>query len=126
MAVDDNDAFRYAITRVVERGGHRPVAAANGEEALRLAKLQQPDLILLDVNMPDLQGYEVCRRLKNDRATAHIPVVFLSATAKSQSAIEECIKAGGESFLFSPVEPDQLLAVVHAALVKQSRIGAPA
>lgn len=122
MAVDDNEAFRYTITKVVERGGHTPIEAMNGTQALALAKKHLPDLILLDVNMPDLPGYEVCRLLKEDPATSHIPVVFLSATDRNPSAIERAIAAGAESFLFAPVEPEQLMAVVHGALVKKALI----
>lgn len=120
MAVDDNDAFRYAVSKVIEKGGHKALQATNGAEALTLAQKHLPDLILLDVNMPDLKGYEVCKLLKDDPRTAHIPVVFLSATDRNPSAIERAIAAGAESFLFAPVEAEQLLAVVHGAIVKRS------
>lgn len=118
LAVDDNEAFRYAVTKIVSKGGHVPLSAENGTQAIELAKAEQPAVILLDVNMPDLNGYEVCRRLKSDPATARIPVIFLSATEKNTAAIEKGIAAGAETFLFSPIDSDQLLAVLHGAIVK--------
>ena len=120
LAVDDNEAFRYAITKIVSKGGYVPLSAENGTQAIELAKAEKPSVILLDVNMPDLNGYEVCRRLKSDPATARIPVIFLSATDKNTSAIEKGIAAGAETFLFSPIDSDQLLAVLHGTIVKHA------
>lgn len=120
LAVDDNEAFRYAVTKIVSKGGHVPLSAENGTQAIELAKAEQPTVILLDVNMPDLNGFEVCRRLKSDPATARIPVIFLSATEKNTAAIEKGIAAGAETFLFSPIDSDQLLAVLHGTMVKHS------
>ena len=120
LAVDDNEAFRYAITKIVSKGGHLPISAENGTQAIELAKAEKPAVILLDVNMPDLNGYEVCKRLKSDPETARIPVIFLSATDKNLSAIERAIAAGAETFLFSPIDSDQLLAILHGTMVKHA------
>ncbi len=122
LAVDDNEACRYVVTRCIERGGHRAIAASNGVEALALAELHKPALVLLDVNMPEMLGYEVCRQLKENPNTADIPVIFLSATDRNPSAIERAMSAGGETFLVSPVHPEQLLATIHATLAKQTGV----
>jgi CheY-like chemotaxis protein len=79
LNVDDHDAARYTTTRVLRGAGYEVIEAGNGRDALRLAK-RNPDLVVLDVNLPDIDGFEVCRRIKSDPATSMIPVVHLSAT----------------------------------------------
>lgn len=121
LAVDDNDAFRYAIMRTLKLNGFEAVPAANGTEALKLALETKPSLVLLDVNMPDVDGFEVCRKLKANPGTKNIPIIFLSATHKNTSAIERAIEVGAEGFLFSPIDPQQLTAVVLGAVLKYQR-----
>ncbi len=79
LVVDDKEASRYTVARLLRKQGYEVREAASGEEALRLAA-GRPDLVILDVKMPDMSGYEVCRRLKADPATASMPVLHLSAT----------------------------------------------
>src|SRR5215470_7608398 len=79
LAVDDNDAVRYSLTRSLKAGGYQVIEARTGAEALQMATCG-PDLITLDVQLPDTSGFEVCRRLKSDPLTAHIPVLHVSAT----------------------------------------------
>lgn len=79
LAVDDNDALRYSLSRTLQGGGYEVLEARNGSEALLLAE-KVPDLITLDVNLPDMDGFEVCRRLKTNPRTSHIPVLHISAT----------------------------------------------
>ena len=79
LAVDDNDAIRYSVVRRLRDAGFHVIEASTGAEALRLAK-QEPVLITLDINLPDIDGFEVCRRLKSDPATREIPVLHLSAS----------------------------------------------
>jgi len=82
-------------------------AAVNGQMALKIAEKQSPDLILLDIRMPGMDGYEVCRKLKADEATACIPVIFL--TGESDVAAEVAA-VGGAGYVTKPIEPDALLA----------------
>src|SRR5580700_4719975 len=79
LSVDDNDATRYSVTRYLRDGGYTVLEACNGAEALELAR-QNPALITLDINLPDVNGYEICRRLKEDPATRDIPVLHISAS----------------------------------------------
>ena len=79
LAVNDNDAIRYSLSRALRGGGYRVIEARNGTETLALAH-EDPDLITLDVHLPDMDGFEVCRRLKANPQTAHIPVLHISAT----------------------------------------------
>jgi CheY-like chemotaxis protein len=120
LAIDDNRAFNYAICRALEQNGYRCLHAHTGEEALQMAFAHVPDAILLDVNLPDLTGFEVCRRLKADPRTKAIPVVFLSAAQNTAHAKETGRAVGADGFLFAPVETSQLLTVIHGAMVRAS------
>jgi len=77
LYVDDDDDNRHLFTTIFQRAGFRVVSAGTGQQALRLAT-QSPDLIVLDVNLPDISGFEVCRRIKENPATSSIPVLHLS------------------------------------------------
>src|ERR1700760_3594753 len=74
LAVDDNEALRYSLVRSLRDAGYQVMEAKTGTEALALAA-QVPDLITLDVNLPDIHGFEVCKRIKSDPATSHIPIL---------------------------------------------------
>src|SRR5579872_3062288 len=79
LSVDDNDAIRYSFARYLREGGYDVVEARTGAEALEKAR-SQPALITLDINLPDINGYEICRRLKDDPATKDIPILHISAS----------------------------------------------
>jgi CheY-like chemotaxis protein len=79
LCVDDNDATRYSVVRVLRTSGYDVVEASTGAEALRLVTAV-PDLITLDVHLPDIDGFEVCRRIKADPNTAHVPILHVSAS----------------------------------------------
>src|SRR5690348_2956696 len=78
LNVDDNESCRYAVTRTLQRNNFRVTEASSGREALRLARSEQPDLVLLDVHLPDMHGFEVCRQLKAEPATSRIPVMHIT------------------------------------------------
>ena len=118
LATDDNLAFNYAICRALEQNGFKSLTAHTGEEAIRVAREQRPDAVLLDVNLPDMDGFDVCRTLKADPDTASIPVIFLSAAQKSGHARDIGKSVGGDGFLFAPVETGQLLTVLQGALAR--------
>jgi PAS domain S-box-containing protein len=115
LHVDDNPATRYTIGRTLGREGFRVREAATGIEALRLAK-EGPDLVILDVKLPDIGGFEVCRRLKADPATATIPVLHLSATYVTDEAQATGLDGGADGYLVQPVDARVLVATVKALL----------
>jgi DNA-binding response OmpR family regulator len=114
LVVDDDEAKRYLVGAWLRRAGHTVVEAATGREALDLAG--SADLILLDVNLPDLSGYEVCRQIKGDPATAAVPVIQVSATATAVADRALGLTQGADAYLTDPAEPEELLALVAAAL----------
>ncbi len=115
LNVDDDDAGRYATSRVLGQVGFEVIEAANGAETLRLVK-ENPDLVVLDVNLPDMSGFEVCQRLKADPATSMIPVLHLSATYLDDQSRVIGLESGAEGYLTQPVEPPVLIAYVKALL----------
>jgi signal transduction histidine kinase len=113
--VEDNDALRYATSRILREGGFTVLEADTGAEALRLVR-SQPDLVLLDVRLPDMSGFEVCRRIKADPATASIPVLHLSHTYGAGDKVAEGLDGGADGYLTQPAEPRVLLATIRALL----------
>ncbi len=114
LAVDDNDAIRYSLSRALQGGGYRVIEARNGTETLRLAD-DSPDLITLDVHLPDMDGFEVCRRLKANPRTAHIPVLHISATVTDTENRVRGLEAA-DGYLAEPVSREELLATVGSLL----------
>ncbi|HXM44860.1 MAG TPA: ATP-binding protein [Bryobacteraceae bacterium] len=114
--VDDYDPGRYARTKVLAQAGFDVKEAATGREALRLASELKPELVLLDVNLPDMNGMEVCRRLKNNPVTSGIVVLHLTASSISPSNMVEGLNGGADSYLTEPIEPAVLVATIHALL----------
>jgi signal transduction histidine kinase len=115
LAVDDNDALRYTVARALRGGGYTVLEARTGSEALLLAA-QSPDLITLDLNLPDVDGFEVCRRLKADPLTAHIPILHISATYVDPEHRVRGLEGGADAYLAEPISGDELLATVAALL----------
>ena len=116
LIVDDKAAVRYVTERVIRGAGFRTAEAACGEEALVKAAALRPDLILLDINMPDLDGYEVCRRIRRDEAMASVGIVMISATFESAEHRVRGLEGGADTFLVAPIEPAVLVATVRAML----------
>lgn len=113
LIADDEQEVLQVIGFTLRLAGFNVVQAIDGYEAIEKAVLEQPDLISLDVRMPGLNGYEVCRRLKHNPATSSIPVVFLSAKGQ-ESEIAQGLEAGGIEYLVKPFAPDELtLKIKH-------------
>ncbi len=108
IADDDADILELLHT-VLERAGYGPIAAADGEEALRLARERLPRACILDVVMPRLGGLDVLRALRSDATTAHIPVLMLSASVQNPD-VEAALKAGANDYLTKPFSYTELLA----------------
>ena len=116
LNVDDNEPGRYATTRILNRAGFQVIEAGTGKEALRLARSASPQLVILDINLPDMNGIDVCRQLKTDPQTAATMVLQVSATNIGLLDRVRSLSAGADSFLIEPVEPEELEAVARALL----------
>ena len=115
LVVDDHDALRYSLTRLLGEAGYQVIEARTGCEALALAQ-ELPDLITLDINMPDMTGFEVCRRLKSEPATAHIPVLHVSASLVDANSKVRGLEGGADGYLTEPIDRAELIATVAALL----------
>jgi class 3 adenylate cyclase len=118
LVVDDNISNRDVLARRLTREGHKVVPAANGAAALAAVARQDFDIILLDLIMPEMSGFEVLRRLKTTERTSHIPVIVISALDELDSVVR-CIEAGAEDYLTKPFNPILLRARVGASLEKK-------
>jgi class 3 adenylate cyclase/CheY-like chemotaxis protein len=118
LVVDDNAANRDVLARRLTREGHQVMTATNGPDALEVVAAQQFDLILLDLIMPDMSGFEVLRRLKAAEHTSDVPVVVISALDELDSVVR-CIEAGAEDYLSKPFNPVLLRARISACLEKK-------
>lgn len=115
LLVDDRDENRYIVSRMLRHAGFRVIEAATGQEGLNLVATN-PDLILLDVKLPDILGYEVCRRIKANSVTASIPVLHISATFITNESKVQALDSGADAYLTQPVEPTVLIATVRSLL----------
>ena len=116
LNVDDDEVGRYAVTQMLRRGGYAVVEAATGGEALRLVEAERPDLVILDVNLPDVNGTEVARRIKSGGESSLIPILHLSATHVEVADQVAGLEAGGDAYLTWPVEGPVLLATIGSLL----------
>ncbi len=116
LVVDDNPAGLYATTRVLRSVGFDVLEAATGAGALRAAVGDDIGLLILDINLPDMDGFEVCRKLRERGNTAYLPIVHLSATATSEADMAQGLAAGADSYLTHPVDSAVLVATVRALL----------
>ncbi|PFG71754.1 EAL domain-containing protein (putative c-di-GMP-specific phosphodiesterase class I) [Pseudomonas poae] len=107
LIVDDEPQVRKLLETLLQHEGYRTLSAGSGEEALQLVAKQPPDLILLDIMMPGMDGYEVASQLKGDAATASIPIIMLSALSESSARISG-LETGAEEFISKPVERVEL------------------
>jgi CheY-like chemotaxis protein len=116
LNVDDRPASLYARDRVLRGRGFTVTNADSGRSALQVARQVQPHLILLDVHLGDMDGRDLCQRVKNDAGLSHIPVVLISSTLNSAPASEvlEAVRADG--FINEPVEPDALAGMLRRVL----------
>jgi DNA-binding response OmpR family regulator len=115
LVADDEEDLRELVAYRLTRSGYEVVAAVDGQEAFQLARERPPDLMVLDVMMPRLDGYELTRRLRAEESLRSIPVILL--TARSQdSDVSRGFEVGADDYLKKPFNPDELLARVRAVL----------
>ena len=126
LIVDDNRALVVAAERVLEKEGFDALTALNGPEGLEKARTDKPDLIILDILMPGMNGYEVCRRLQANPDTCGIPVIFLTvkgvvdekrgASYEGLKEINEAFDCGASDFLNKPIKARELIDVINKTL----------
>ncbi|BAZ31412.1 PAS/PAC sensor hybrid histidine kinase [Cylindrospermum sp. NIES-4074] len=116
LHVDDNEANRYVVTRILQNANFTVVEAATGATGLKATAEHQPALVILDVQLPDISGFEVCRQIKANPETAFIPVLHLSASFIQSQDKAEGLDSGADAYLVQPVEPIELLATVRSLL----------
>ena len=115
LAADDDEDILQLVVFRLERSGYTVLQAHDGEEAFRLALEHRPDLAVLDVMMPKMDGFEVTRRLRAEDATRSMPIIMLTARAQD-SDVEEGFDAGANDYLRKPFSPQELRARVQAIL----------
>ena len=117
LLVEDNEMNRDMLSRRLRRKGYVVAMALDGQSALEMSQSEAPNLILMDVGLPDLDGWEATRRLKADPATRHIPVIALTAHAMSSDR-EKAFEAGCDDYETKPIELPRLLAKIEGLLNK--------
>lgn len=120
LLVDDVELFLAMEKSILSRRAFEIHTAQSGQEALEKARSVQPDMILLDLNMPDMNGDEVCSVLKSDPETSDIPIIIVTSE-KETGALERCVDAGADKFFFKPFHGESLLAAVEELMVVSQR-----
>jgi DNA-binding response OmpR family regulator len=115
LVAEDEKDIRELIAFTLRFAGFDVLLATNGAEAVEVAEAERPDLVILDVRMPKMSGYEACRRLKENPQTASMPVVFLSAKGQD-SEIQQGLESGAEEYILKPFAPDELIQQVRDIL----------
>ncbi|WP_437721259.1 response regulator [Sorangium sp. So ce861] len=119
LLVEDNEMNRDMLSRRLLRRGYAVVTAVDGESGVELARTARPQLILMDVGLPSIDGLEATRRLKGDTRTRDIPIIVLTAHAMSSDR-EQAIEAGGDDYDIKPVEIERLDAKIQTLLARES------
>jgi two-component system, cell cycle response regulator DivK len=113
LLVDDADTTRDAYATLLEWLGYRVILAGDGGEACAIAREQTPDCIVMDLNLPGIDGWEATQILKSDPATAHVPVLAITASMSALSDQERIMRCGFAAARLKPVTPTELLAEIH-------------
>ncbi len=125
LAIEDDPASARLISYTLEQGGYQVLMAPNGLEGLRKAQEEEPDLVILDVMLPGLDGFQVCRRLRAEPRTRHLPILMLSAKAQEIDKATG-LKVGADDYLTKPADPAELLSRVGSLLAQKSTVNAEA
>ena len=120
LIAEDEPDIRELVTFMLRLAGYEVVAASNGEDAVRTAAREIPDLVIMDVRMPRMTGYDACRLMKANPDLRHVPVVFLSAKGQ-ESEIQTGIDAGADEYLLKPFSPAELTNRVRGILSRYGK-----
>jgi DNA-binding response OmpR family regulator len=120
LIAEDEPDIRELVAFMLKFAGYEVVAAANGEDAVRAAWRERPDLVLMDVRMPRMTGYDACRMMKANPDLRDVPVVFLSAKGQ-ESEIQSGLDAGAEAYLLKPFSPAELTNRVRGILSRYGK-----
>ncbi len=115
LLADDEEDIKTVIKLYLESKGYDVVTSYDGLDTLDKVKAEKPDLILLDIMMPVINGFEVCKQLKADENTSHIPIVMLSAASHADS-VEQAMEAGAVDYIMKPFEPPRVEAILKKIL----------
>lgn len=120
LIAEDEPDIRELVTFMLRFAGYEVVSAVNGEDAVQTASRELPDLVLMDVRMPRLTGYDACRQMKANPDLRSVPVVFLSAKGQ-ESEIQTGLDAGAEEYLLKPFSPAELTSRVKGILARHGK-----
>ena len=112
LMIDDNPDMLEILRLLLKVNGHRPIMALGGKEGLDIARKELPDVILLDIMMPDIDGFEVLRRLKLDMSTEKIPEILVTAVS-GQALIDKAMSLGAEGYVTKPYTRNQLMSLIN-------------
>ncbi|NDJ15806.1 response regulator transcription factor [Myxacorys almedinensis] len=121
LLIDDDPNLILLVKDYLEFRGYEVVTAENGREALEVLEGETPDMIICDVMMPEMDGYELVRTIRQDPKTSWIPVLFLSAKGQSQDRVKG-LNIGADVYMVKPFEPEELVAQVESSLKQASRL----
>jgi DNA-binding response OmpR family regulator len=116
LVADDDEAGRLLLSRILSSAGYEIIQAENGEQALELFRKQKPDLIITDMNMPVMDGFDLAGIIREDPDSAHIPIIFISAMYKDVESKVRAMDIGGNEYLTQPLDRDELLYKVKAMM----------
>jgi DNA-binding response OmpR family regulator len=119
LIVEDDPSFSRAVCHIIEKEGYDVITAANGLTGLRMAKEDKPDLLILDVMLPGLDGFEICSRLRHEPQTARLPIIMLSAKGQETDKTTG-LKVGANEYLTKPVDRAVLLEKLTSLLAKEA------
>ena len=118
LIVDDTRISLMCMKEILDKEGYRTFCAGNGEESIESAFSNEPDLILLDINLPDISGIDVCKKLKKNGTTKDIPVIFVTASTED-AVIKEAFDAGGSDYISKPLNNIELLTRIRSVISKK-------
>jgi diguanylate cyclase len=123
LVIEDETSLRENLLTLLMREGFRTIAAANGSEGFQQAKAQKPAIVLCDIKMPGMSGYEVLQEMRQDPDTANLPFIFLSGQVEP-GHIRQGMNLGADDYLLKPFQPQELIAAIHSRLKRQALLAA--
>ena len=120
LVVDDDQDIRKLVEKILINQGHKVSQAEDGETGLGFALVKKPDLIILDLNLPKMDGFEVCRRLKADKVTREIPVIMLTAAFQELEDAQRGFELGADEYVIKPFASDLLMHNIERLLKQKS------